>query len=67
MSLTLAVVAILARENVQLLHLIPLDKSPEVLADRARDTIHRLGYEALPFESHGFNSNDPFLQHIQES
>ena len=66
-SLTLAVVAILARENVQLLHLVPLDKTPEVLADRARDTIHRLGYEALPFESYGFNSNDAFLQHIQES
>jgi serine/threonine-protein kinase len=66
-SLTLAVGAILARANVQLLHLVPLDKSPEVLADRARDTIHRLGYEALPFESQGFSSNDPFLQHIQES
>jgi serine/threonine-protein kinase len=66
-SLTLAVVAILARENVQLLRLVPLDKSPEVLADRARDTIHRLGYEALPFESQGFSPNDPFLQHIQKS
>ena len=66
-SLTLAVVAILAREKVQLLHLIPLDKTPEVLADRARDVIHRLGYEAPPFESYGFDPNDSFLQHIQES
>ena len=66
-SLTLAVVAILAREKVQLLHLIPLDKTPEVLADHARDTISRLGYEAVPFESYGFNPNDSFLQHIQES
>ena len=66
-SLTLAVGAILAREKVQLLHLVPLDKTPEVLADRARDVIHRLGYEALPFESYGFNPNEPFLQHIQET
>ena len=66
-SLTLAVVTILVREKIQLFHLIPLEKTPEVLADRARDTIHRLGYEALPFESYGFNPNDRFLQHIQES
>jgi serine/threonine-protein kinase len=66
-SLMLAVLEILTRANVQLLHLVPLDKTPEVLADHARDTIHRLGYEAQPFESQGFSPNDPFLRHVQES
>jgi serine/threonine-protein kinase len=35
-----------------------------VLADRARETIQHVGYTNLPFESDGFDWNDPYLAHV---
>ena len=66
-SLAMAVGSIAARAGLELVHRVPLEKTPEVLADRARETIERLGYKRLPFEIHGFNENDPYLAHIQAS
>jgi len=66
-SLLLAAVATLAHGKLQLLNLVPLDKTPEVLADHARETIQHLGYGKLPFEARGFDQNDEFLLHIEQS
>jgi serine/threonine-protein kinase len=66
-GLALAVVSILAHGSLQLLPFIPLEKSPEVLADHARETLHRLGFATLPFQSSGFDQNEPYLAHIENS
>jgi len=66
-SLTLVVVGLIARGNMLLPPRVPLDKSPEVLADHARETIERLGYARLPFESRGFNQNDWYLGALEKS
>ena len=45
----------------------PLDKSPEVLTERARNIIQRLGYTEPPTDSaSGFERNEGYLQHVQE-
>jgi serine/threonine-protein kinase len=66
-SLALAFVAIFAIDRMQLLRLLPLGKNPEALADRARETIERLGYKPLPYESHGFGQNGAYLAHIEKT
>jgi serine/threonine-protein kinase len=66
-SLILCVVSLLGAERLTLLHLVPLGKTPEALADRARETIERLGYGQLPYEAQGFNQNDGYLAHIQQT
>ncbi len=66
-SVALAVTSIAAQSGFELLHRIPVEKTPEVLADHARETIERLGYPRQPFETRGFNENDLYLAHIQAS
>jgi predicted Ser/Thr protein kinase len=66
-TLVLAAVSIFGLNRLQLLHLLPLAKSPEALADRARETIERLGYKPLPYETSGFNQNRPYFVHIEKT
>jgi serine/threonine-protein kinase len=66
-TVALAVASIFAVERLQFLHLVPLGKTPEALADRARETIERLGYDPLPYETRGFNQNDAYLLHIEKT
>lgn len=47
--------------------IVPLEKPPEVLAERARDTIKSLGYSSRPVdEAYGFDLNVGFNQYSQE-
>ena len=52
-------------EQVLLFRRVPLPKSPETLADRARDVLTRLGYEGRSVDSdHGFITDAAFLDHV---
>jgi serine/threonine-protein kinase len=45
---------------------LPADKSPEVLQERARDLVHRLGYTAPPVDSHsGFDGGSAYLNYVE--
>ncbi len=45
-----------------------LTKAPEVLADKARELIQRLGYTATPGDSaYAFDSNDDFLNAVEKT
>jgi hypothetical protein len=45
---------------------VPLEKPPEVLAERAREIISDLGYENRPVDqAYGFVPDDSFLRHLQ--
>jgi hypothetical protein len=45
-----------------------LTKPPEVLADKARELIQRLGYTSTPADSaYAFDSNDDFLSGVEKS
>ena len=47
---------------------VPLTKSPEVLQERAREIIKRLGYADAPFDSHyEFGYEDNYLRYIREN
>jgi serine/threonine-protein kinase len=67
LSLGLVVASILVHGSLQLLPFIPLEKTPEVLTDHARETIRRLGYASPPFEASGFDQNESYLAHIEQS
>ncbi len=44
-----------------------LDKSPDVLTERARNIIQRLGYTELPTDSaSGFERNEDYVQYVRE-
>lgn len=67
-----AVVALLApvvwlAQRTQAIHYLPVERSPEVLADAARQTVVRLGFTDSPADSaHGFTPTD-FIQHIEST
>jgi serine/threonine-protein kinase len=66
-SIAMTVAGLLVVERLQYLRLVPLAKTPEALADRARDTIERLGYKPLPYETHGFIQDNAYLDHIEKT
>jgi serine/threonine-protein kinase len=66
-SLILATAAIFSMDQLQMLRLLPLQKTPDVLADRARGAIEHLGYKPLPYERRGFAQNDPYIDHIEKT
>jgi serine/threonine-protein kinase len=66
-SLALTVASLFGIERVAMLRFVPFARTPEALADRARETIERLGHKPLPYESRGFNQNEPYLFHIQKT
>jgi eukaryotic-like serine/threonine-protein kinase len=50
-----------------LLRRVPLDKPSEVLADRARDIIQKIGYRDRPADSsYGFGTHLSYLRYVQE-
>lgn len=50
-----------------LLRRVPLPKSPEVLVERAREFIVKLGYQAPPADSaYGFRSDDAHIRYVSE-
>lgn len=62
----LALVAFLS-DKVQLHRYVPLDKSPDVLADRASTMIKRFGYaDAARDRVYGFTRNSGYLQYVGE-
>ena len=66
-SLIVALLATLATERSQVLHFVPVPKTPDTLADHARETLERLGYKPLPYETSGFNQNFGYLANLQKS
>jgi hypothetical protein len=45
---------------------VPLEKPPEVLAERSREIISSLGYENRPVDqAYGFNLDESFYRHLQ--
>jgi serine/threonine-protein kinase len=62
----LAAFALLA-PRLQLFGVVPMPKSPDSLADRAREIVVRLGYDEPPRDSaHGFIYSD-YLNHLRKS
>ncbi len=59
--------AVLLTDKVRLHRLVPLDKSPEVLQDRAREIIRRFGYSQPPVDSaYGMDIEDSYLRYLRE-
>jgi serine/threonine-protein kinase len=51
-----------------LIRRVPLPKSPEVLAERAREIAARIGYQDAPADSHAaFDWDEAFLRHVAQS
>jgi serine/threonine-protein kinase len=64
--LGLALIVLLS-EKVLLHRLSPLEKPPDVLADRAGEIIKRLGYTDPPTDwGYKFYANNGYLQHLRE-
>jgi serine/threonine-protein kinase len=65
--LILLTLAVVLAAKVELHSQVPLDKSSEVLADRAATMINRLGYpDAANDKVYGFGSNTGYLRYIAE-
>jgi hypothetical protein len=65
--LGLAAFAFLAATS-SMIEKVQLAKPPEVLADKARELIQRLGYSAPPGDSaYAFDSNDDFLNDVEKA
>jgi serine/threonine-protein kinase len=55
-------------DRVKLTQLVSLSKSPEILAEKAREVIQRLGYTDPPRDStYGFSYSADYLDHIAET
>jgi hypothetical protein len=53
---------------ISLYRLVPLEKSPEVLSERARDITRKLGYNQPPADStYGMYPDRAYLQHVTEN
>lgn len=54
--------------EVTLLGRVPLPKPPEILADRGRDVVTRLGYPEAPADrAYGFTRDYAFLDHVRKT
>ncbi|MHC4219071.1 MAG: serine/threonine-protein kinase [Planctomycetota bacterium] len=63
-----AVVIITISSRLSLLRLVPFDKPPAVLADRAAQIGSTLGYTGKPADrSQGFRTNREYLEHIRNT
>ncbi|MDT4898124.1 MAG: eukaryotic-like serine/threonine-protein kinase [Acidobacteriota bacterium] len=66
--LVLYALACVFSDSVSLYSLASLDKSPEILQERARDIIKRLGYTDVPADSaYGMTPNETYLQYVIEN
>ena len=60
----LTTVVLLAR-HAQITQIVPLEKPPEVLVERARQVLHRLGYDDRPADTtFEFNIVDPYVDYL---
>lgn len=58
---------VLLSGKVMLHQYVPLEKSPDVLRERARDVIKRLGYIDVPTDSaYGFTLQEEYLRYVRE-
>jgi serine/threonine-protein kinase len=63
----LTIVVVLLSGRTQLEHLVPLDKSPEVLAERAKTLVASLGYaDPAADTAWGFHADTLFLDYVLE-
>jgi serine/threonine-protein kinase len=66
--LVLYALACFFSDSVTLYSLAPLEKSPEILQERAREIIKRLGYTDAPADSaYGITANQTYLQYVEET
>ena len=57
----------LLNDHVKLHGFVPLSKSPEVLVDRSREIVRKLGYQQRPGDwAFGFEVNETYLSHIEK-
>jgi serine/threonine-protein kinase len=54
-------------KDVGLYRMVPLDKSPEVLRDRASELVKRLGYSAPADSAYGMGVDREYLSHISDT
>jgi serine/threonine-protein kinase len=54
-------------KDVGLYRMVPLDKSPEVLRDRAAELVRRLGYSAHADSAYGMGVDRGYLSHVSET
>jgi serine/threonine-protein kinase len=68
-ALVLGVAAVVWLDgSTQLTRLVPLEKPPEVLRDRAQDVIQKLGYQDPPADTvSGFDLDDEYLARLARS
>jgi len=65
-ALGIALFTLLARP-INIFRLVPIDKSPAVLEDRARDFVRSLGYSDAPADTRvGFAVDAEYVQHLAE-
>lgn len=66
--LVLYALAAFFSDSVTLYSLAPLNKSPEVLEERAREVIRSIGYMDAPADSaYGINADRAYLQYVTET
>ncbi len=64
----LMVVACVLANQVALYNLVPLDKSPEILRERAREVVKKLGYTTTPVDSaDGIYPDRNFLEYVMKN
>ncbi|MET0647729.1 MAG: serine/threonine-protein kinase [Pyrinomonadaceae bacterium] len=61
-----AIICFLSKD-VGLYRMVPLDKSPEVLRDRAGELVKRLGYSAPADSAYGMGIDREYLSHINDT
>jgi serine/threonine-protein kinase len=55
-------------KDVMMFRQVPLDKSPEVLRDRAAEIVKKLGYVAPPADSaYGMGVDEKYLNHVRDT
>ncbi|HEX5734332.1 MAG TPA: serine/threonine-protein kinase, partial [Blastocatellia bacterium] len=58
---------ILFSDTVKMVNILPLEKSPEILAERASSIVKKLGYESPPVDkAYGFGLNESYLKYVDE-
>ncbi len=61
------IAAVLLSAQAKLYRRVPLEKPPEVLAERARQILHSVGYSEPPVDTAlGFYEGDEYLRYIRE-
>ena len=68
-ALLVGLALVLALSGRAMLHRrVPLDKSPEVLRERAAEIVRRLGHTDAPADdAHGFSLHAEYLRHVRET